>query len=182
MSYVDNLAYAPTTGRHNIIIGSLIGEIHDLHKRKQVFVRSEQYSIVYWGSRRKPSLGASLVKVEEVEDIEEFRNNIIYELDFVQPDFVVFKDNKYITDDRDLRTAGQPDLIAEVWSRNNSEADKKFLRDLYATSDITEFWQVEQDSNIVKCSVGGLELAEQSLADVLRARNGLEFDLRYLAK
>jgi len=178
---MNNLVQAPTTGRHNMITTSFLGEIYHLHKRKEVFVRLEQYSIVYWGSRKKEALGTSLVRIEDIEDIENFREFTIYELDYVQPDFVLFKDNKYITDSKDLRTAGQPDLIVEVWSRSNTKADRAFLQDLYATSDRTEFWQVEQDSNIVKCSLGDSELPEQSLVNILRTQRGLEFDLRYLA-
>ena len=179
---MDNLVQMSTTGRHNMILQSLVGTIYDLIKKKEVFARQEQYSIVYWGSKKKPSLSVNLVKVEEIEDIEKFKTNTIYELDFVQPDFVLFKDNKYITDSRDLRTAGQPDLIVEVWSGSNTKNDRAFLRDLYETSDITEFWQVEQDSNTVKCSVGTIKLPEQSLTDILKTQKGLEFDLRYLAK
>ena len=127
-------------------------------------------------------MSVSLVKAEDIEDIEQFKNNTIYELDYVQPDFVLFKDNKHITDSRDLRTAGQPDLIVEVWSGGNTKNDRDFLRELYATSDITEFWQIEQHSNTVKCSAGTVELPKQSLKNILRTQKGLEFDLRYLAK
>ena len=178
---MDNLVQMSTTGRHNMILQSLVGTIYDLIKKKEVFARQEQYSIVHWGSKRKPSLSVGLVKAEDIEDIENFKNNIIYELDYVQPDFVLFKDNKYITDDRDLRTAGQPDLIVEVWSGGNTKSDRAFLQNLYATSDITEFWQIEQDSNTVKCSLGTVKLPEQSLKNILRTQKGLEFDLRYLA-
>ena len=178
---MDNLVQMSTTGRHNMILQSLIGTIYDLIKKREVFARQEQYSIVYWGSKKRPSSNISLVRVEDIEDIEKFKNGTIYELDYVQPDFVLFKDNKNITDSRDLRTAGQPDLIVEVWSGGNTKSDRAFLCELYATSDITEFWQVEQDSNTVKCSIGAMKLPEQSLANVLRTQKGLEFDLRYLA-
>jgi len=178
---MDNLVQMSTTGRHNMILQSLVGTIYDLIKRKEVFARQEQYSIVYWGSRKKKSMSTSLVNIADIEDMQEFINSIIYELDYVQPDFVLFKDNKYITDSRDLRTAGQPDLIVEVWSGSNTKNDRAFLRDLYATSDITEFWQVEQNSNVVKCSIGTIKLLEQSLKNILKTQKGLEFDLRYLA-
>jgi len=148
---MDNLVQMSTTGRHNILISTLIGTVFDLMKKREVLVGHEQYSIVHWGSRKKNISDISLVKVEELENIERFKDYTIYELDYVQPDFVLFKDNKYITDSRDLRTAGQPDLIVEVWSGSNTKNDRAFLQDLYATSDITEFWQVEQNSNIVKC-------------------------------
>ena len=177
---MDNLVQMSTTGRHNMILQSLVGTIYDLIKRKEVFARQEQYSIVYWGSKKKPSLSLSLVRAEDIEDIEKFRNNTIYELDYVQPDFVLFKDNKYITDSRDLRTAGQPDLIVEVWLDGNTKNDRVFLQDLYATSDITEFWQIEQNLNTVKCSLGNIKLPGQSLTNILKTQKGLEFDLRYL--
>ena len=177
---MDNLVQLSTTGRHNMITSSLFGEVLDLLKRKEIFARQEQYSIVYWGSKKK-SMNTSLINIEDIEDIEEFKDFVIYELDYVQPDFVLFKDNKYITDSRDLRTAGQPDLIVEVWSGSNTKNDRVFLQNLYATSDITEFWQVEQNSNTVKCSMGTMELPEQSLMNILKTQKGLEFDLRYLA-
>ena len=178
---MDNFIGMPTTGRHNKITLSLSGEIYGLFKKKEVHILQEQCSIVYYGSRKQKSVEGGLVKVEDIEDITEFKEFTIYELDYVQPDFVVFKDNKYITDSRDLRTAGQPDLIVEVWSKNNTKDDRAFLQYLYATSDITEFWQIEQNSNKVKCSIGTAKLPEQSLANVLRTQKGLEFDLRYLA-
>jgi len=178
---MDNLVEMSTTGRHNMLTSSLFGEVLDLLKRKEIFARQEQYSIVHYGSNKKRAVESGLVKIEDIEDTEYFLDYTIYELDYVQPDFILFKDNKHITDSRDLRTAGQPDLIVEVWSGSNTKNDRDFLRNLYATSDITEFWQVEQNSNIVKCSIGTTDLPEQSLTNILKTQKGLEFDLRYLA-
>jgi hypothetical protein len=178
---MDNFIGMPTTVRHHKITSSLFGEMYDLLKKDKIYTLQEQCSIVFYGSRKQKSIESGLVKVEDIEDIIEFKEFIIYELDYVQPDFVVFKDNKYITDSRDLRTAGQPDLIVEVWSKNNTKSDRAFLQYLYATSDITEFWQIEQNSNTVKCSIGTMELPKLSLKNILRTQKGLEFDLRYLA-
>ena len=175
---MDNLIEMSTTGRHNKITSSLFGNIFNLVRNNEVHALQEQCSVVYWGSKTKDS---SLVNINDIEDITEFKDFIIYELDYVQPDFLLFKDNKYITDSRDLRTAGQPDLIVEVWSKSNTANDRKFLQDLYAASAVTEFWQIEQHSNKIKCSLGKLELKEQSLKDILRTQKGLIFDLRYLA-
>jgi hypothetical protein len=69
----------------------------------------------------------------------------------------------------------------EVWSKSNTKTDKLFLQNLYATSDTTEFWQLDQNSNTVKCSMGKKKLAEQYLTNILKTQKGLEFDLRYLA-
>jgi Uma2 family endonuclease len=178
---MNNYIGMPTTIRHNEITTSLFGEIYSLRKKKEVYILQEQCSIVYYGSTKQKLVKSGLVKIEEIENMREFKDYTIYELDYVQPDFVVFKVNKYITDSRDLRTAGQPDLIVEVWSRNNTKSDKDFLRALYATSNITEFWQIEQKLNTVKCSIGEIKLPNQSLKDILKTQKGIEFDLRYLA-
>ena len=178
---MDNFVGMPTTVRHHKITSSLFGEMYDLLKKDKVYTLQEQCSIVFYGERKKKLIESGFVKIEEIEDIDEFKEFTIYELDYVQPDFVVFKDNKYITDSKDIRTAGQPDLIVEVWSKNNRKSDREFLQNLYATSDITEFWQIEQNSNTVKCSIGTTKLSNQSLKNILRTQKGLEFDLRYLA-
>jgi hypothetical protein len=68
-----------------------------------------------------------------------------------------------------------------VWSDGNTKSDRIFLQNLYAASDITEFWQLEQDSNTVKCSMGAIKLPDQSLTNILKTQKGLVFDLRYLA-
>jgi len=177
---MDHLLEMSTTGRHNLLTSSLFSRIFDLVVEKKVLARQEQYSIVYYGKKSMPN-DVSLVKIEDIEDTEYFLNNTIYELNYVQPDFVLFKDNLYLTDKKDLKTAGQPDLIVEVWSDGNTPEDRAFLQKLYASSITTEFWQVEQDSNMVKCSAGTTELPEQSLENILRTQKGLEFDLRYLA-
>jgi hypothetical protein len=178
---MNNYIGMPTTVRHNEITTSLFGEIYNLRKKKEVHILQEQCSVAYYGSTKQKMVRSGLVKIEEIEDMKEFKDYTIYELDYVQPDFVVFKNNEYITDSRDLRTAGQPDLIVEVWSKNNTKSDKDFLRALYATSNITEFWQIEQNSNTVKCSIGETKLPNQSLKNILKTLKGLEFDLRYLA-
>ena len=178
---MDNLIQMSTTGRHNTITSSLFGEIYGLFKRKEVFARQEQCSVVYWGVKSEPT-STSLVNIDEdIENMEKFKDFTIYELDYVQPDFFLFKDNKYVTDNRDLRTAGEPDLIVEVWSSGNKKTDRAFLRNLYSKSNVTEFWQIEQNSNKVKCSIGAAKLPSQSLTNILKTQKGLEFDLRYLA-
>ena len=177
---MDNLLEMSTTGRHNLLTSSLFSRIFNLVLEKKVLARQEQYSIVYYGKKSMPN-DVTLIKIEDIDDKEYFINNTIYELNYVQPDFVLFKDNLYLTDKKDLKTAGQPDLIVEVWSDGNTPADRAFLRKLYASSNITEFWQIEQDSNTVKCSAGTTELPKQYLKNILRTQKGLEFDLRYLA-
>jgi len=55
------------------------------------------------------------------------------------------------------------------------------LQNLYATSDITEHWYIEQDSNEVICYFGKNRIEGQFLSNILITRGGLKFDLRYLA-
>ena len=119
--------------------------------------------------------------VTKIEDKNNFIENIILELEYVQPDFVLFKNNPFIENKKQTRTAGQPDLIVEVWSENNSMNDRAFLQNLYATSGMTEHWYVEQDSNDVSCYYGNDRLENQYLTNILVTRDGLKFDLRYLA-
>jgi Uma2 family endonuclease len=99
----------------------------------------------------------------------------------VQPDFFLFHKNPYIINKRDIRTAGQPDLIVEVWGEEDTKNNRDFKKYLYSASDITEHWYIEQDSNTIKCYLGRNELPDQSLMNILKTQNGLEFDLRYLA-
>jgi len=177
---MNNTMPMATTVRHNKITSSLFGNIFNLAKNNEVYTLQEQCALVHWGYRDKNEL-TYLIDIDDIEDMAEFKDFTIYELDYVQPDFVLFKDNKYATDSRDLRTAGQPDLIVEVWSKGNTKNYRALLQNLYAASDITEFWQVEQNSNTVKCSMGTIDLPKQSLKNILRTQKGLEFDLRYLA-
>ena len=63
----------------------------------------------------------------------------------------------------------------------NTSDDRDFLKFLYSTSDITEHWYIEQDSNTVECYLGKEKLDDQYLTNLLVTQKGFEFDLRYLA-
>ena len=102
-------------------------------------------------------------------------------LDYIQPDFMFFKNNLFLENGKKLRIAGQPDLIVEIWSEENTQREKDFKMSLYKTSPITEHWYIDQDSNKVKCHMGGGQLPDQCLTNILKTQKGLEFDLRYLA-
>ena len=169
-----------TTKRHNEVINTFVGDILALRRKKEAHAFSEQCALVYWGTKDLP-VGFKLVNTEEVENIEHFTDIVIMELHYVQPDFMLFKNNPYLENKYRTRTAGQPDLIVEVWSEGNTKNDRAFLQNLYATSDITEHWYIEQDSNSVQCYIGGNQLPDQCLTNILRTQNSLEFDLRYLA-
>jgi len=168
-----------TTARHNKISGTFFSRIVDLLERKEVHALHEECSLVYWG--RKMGANCSLVNISEIENLDQFKDSVIEDLYYVQPDFMLFKNNSYVENKRQTRTAGCPDLVVEIWSDGNTKNDRAFLQNLYATSTITEHWYIEQDSNEVICYLGGNRLENQYLTNVLVTRNGLEFDLRYLA-
>ncbi|MCL2096745.1 MAG: Uma2 family endonuclease [Oscillospiraceae bacterium] len=169
-----------TTVRHNRIATSLIGQVINMIMKNEVNALSEQCPLAYWGTKELPS-GFELVDAEKIDDTEHFTEIVITELEYVKPDFLMFKNNPYLENKRQTRTAGRPDLIVEIWSESNSKNDRAFLQNLYATSDITEHWYIEQDSNEVICYLGRNRLENQYLTDVLSTREGLKFDLRYLA-
>jgi hypothetical protein len=169
-----------TTIRHNDLAKSLVGSVFNLMRKKELRTLSEECILVHWGKKTDLNF-LRLVDVTELDDEVKFKDSIIDDLYYVQPDFVVFHNNPYIINKRQTRTAGCPDLIVEIWSDGNTRNDRAFLMNLYATSEITEHWYIEQDSNAVVCYYGKERLEDKSLTDILVTRGGLEFDLRYLA-
>ena len=168
-----------TTARHNRISGTFFSRIVDLLERKEVHALHEECSLVYWG--RKMGANCSLVNISEIENLDQFKDSVIEDLYYVQPDFMLFKNNSYVENKRQTRTAGCPDLVVEIWSDGNTKNDRAFLQNLYATSTITEHWYIEQDSNDVACYLGLNRIENQSLTNILLTCGGLKFDLRYLA-
>ena len=169
-----------TTTRHSNLVSTIYGRLLALLEKKEVYVLQEVCDLVYWGTKNE-SNGFRLVDVAEIQDTDHFKEITINELEVVRPDFVLFKSNPFMTNRRQTKTAGQPDLIVEVWSESNTKFDKDFKMNLYATSVITEHWYIEQDSNNVQCYMGKEQLPDQYLTNVLITKRGIKFDLRYLA-
>ena len=177
---MDNYMQMSTSVRHNRITGTLFSEIIDMLRKNEVNALQEECALVYWGSRVKPE-PAYLVNIENIKNISAFEERTVNDLEYVQPDFILFHKNPYIENKRKTRTAGRPDLIVEVWSDGNTAEEEKFKYNLYSSSDITEHWYIEQDSNEVSCYLGKNRLGKQYLHDILVTCGGLKFDLRYLA-
>jgi len=169
-----------TTTRHSNLVSTIYGRILNLLEKREAFALQEVCDLVYWGTKNETN-GFKLVDVADIQDINHFKEITINELEVVRPDFVLFKSNPFMTNKRQTKTAGQPDLIVEVWSESNLKIDKDFKMNLYATSDVTEHWYIEQDSNEVVCYSGKVKCKNQYLTDILVTCNGLHFDLRYLA-
>jgi len=169
-----------TSARHNRLSGTFFGEILNLLRKKEVYALHEEGALVYWGARKEFDF-IRLVDVNEIEDVDEFITETIHDLYYVQPDFFLFKKNPYLHNKKETKIAGYPDLIVEVWSEDNTTFDRKIKLGLYSSSPITEHWYIEQNSNEVVCYYGDKRLENQSLMNVLVSRDGLKFDLRYLA-
>ena len=171
-----------TTTRHNNLVRQVcadaVTKLRELLGLKKANMFSEEIPLVYWGNGDSLT---KLVDVNKIEDKEDFTNEVIHHLNYIMPDFMLFKNNPYLESKRHTRTAGQPDLIVEVWSKGNVQAERDFKLRLYSTSDITEHWYIEQDSNIIKCYIGETQLPDQNLRDILKTQDDIEFDLRYLA-
>ena len=178
---MDKVITLSTTTRHNELVGTFFSDLLALRKRKEVYALYEECPLVYWGKpNEEHSLG--LVEIETLKDTEYFRTVTIEELSKVQPDLMVFmKDNPFLKNDIGTRTAGRPDLVIEVWSEGNSDIDKNFKKNLYSTSEITEHWYVEQDSNAVDCYLGQNKIAAQDLRNILVTVKNIKFDLKFLA-
>ena len=172
-----------TTTRHNRIITAILLKIANLFEEPDTRILHEECSLVYWGKRTEPE-SLSLVDAENtshIKDIKHFQSSVIDDLLYVQPDFMMFRNNKYIENNRSTRTAGCPDLLIEIWSDGNTDQQTAFKKILYSSSNKTEHWYIEQDSNEVLCYLGERELPAQSLLNVLKTTNGIEFDLRRMA-
>lgn len=178
---MDSFMEMGTTFRHNEIIAELIMEIAELIKnRREIRMLHENCSLVYLGKRTEIDT-LFLVDITQIKDIEHFKENVMSDLRRVEPDFMLFNKNAYVENKQRTRIAGYPDLIVEVWSERNDDAEQEFKKFLYSTSPKTEHWYIKQDSNDVECFLGQNVLPTQTLKSILRTQNGLEFDLRYMS-
>ncbi|MCL2773451.1 MAG: Uma2 family endonuclease [Oscillospiraceae bacterium] len=120
---MDNYMQMATSVRHNRITGTLFSEIVDMLRKNEVNALQEECALVYWGSRIKPE-PASLIDIKNIKNINDFKAKTIDDLEYVQPDFILFHKNPYVENKRRTRTAGCPDLIVEVWSDGNTAGEK----------------------------------------------------------
>ena len=176
---MSNIMEMGATARHGRFLSFLENSVFDLFLKKKIINFSESASLVYWGER-KQSYSCALVNINNIADKDDFIKETINMLYLTTPDYMHFSTNKFIINDNETRIAGFPNLVVEVWSKSNSDIDKEFLKYLYSTSDETEHWYIEQDSNIVECWYGDKRIEDKNLKDILRTQDGIEFDLRYL--
>ncbi|MCL2098939.1 MAG: Uma2 family endonuclease [Oscillospiraceae bacterium] len=176
---MENIFEMGTTARHRRLLDFLVKATFELFVKKEVINFSESSSLVYYGNKKEPD-SCELVNLDTLQNTHKFTEDIIGDLNFITPDYMHFKNNKYLTNKKETKVAGYPDLVVEVWSENNSLLDRQFKKYLYSTSPVTEHWYIEQDSNVVECYYGQEKIEDKNLKNILVSRDGIEFDLRYL--
>ena len=174
---------SPSTDKHNHITSFLFARVLPLIEMRKVYATQEQVALAHWGTKQQTNVG--LLKLIDVIDLpiekNDFIENVLDELEYILPDFMMFHQYPYIRNLKGTRIAGQPDLVVEVWSKSNTPKERDIKHEIYSSSERTEHWYIEQDSNNVLCWLGKKQLASQSLKEILKTKNGVEFDLRYLA-
>jgi len=165
------------TIRHADLVTSFSVQGYNIRADKSIRTFQESIALVHYGNRTTHESNLSLVDIDLVDNIE-----VLEHLNYVQPDFMLFEKNHFLTNKRETRLAGYPDLVVEVWSESDSKYDKGVKFAIYSNSnDKTEHWYIEQDSNTIYCYLGGNKLDEQSLTSPLKTIHGLEFDLTHLS-
>ena len=166
-----------TTARHNKLLSglqySILNTLENLYKAGQIESLLEQVALCHTESRLEWEWAELIDLNRECANINNY--NVIY------PDYMLFKDQPYKTNEEKTRYAGRPDLLVEVWSDGNDNKLKIFKKTIYSSSPVTEHWYIEQNSNSVECWLGKTQLPEQSLKAILKTQSGLEIDLRHMA-
>jgi len=165
------------TRRHAELLQEISDELSIVRRTQGFTVYRENIALVHMGHRVKdPSLLALI-------DIEEFDKSLVIDnLNYIQPDFMIFQDNPFLWNKKETRLAGCPDLIIEIWSDSDYPIDKqsKFL--IYSNSNNkTEHWYIEQGNNEIECFIGKDKTQSQDLSAPLKTRTGLKFNLASLA-
>ena len=166
-----------TTTRHADIISMLCSEYISRYRDENLFKMHRSFkdtvALSIFGKRQEPE-SARLIDATKYETYPDISFNVL------EPDFMLFRDNKYLINRKGTRVLGQPDLLVEIWSEFNDDEDRAAKLLIYSSSPITEHWYFEQDSNEVLCYLGKQKLPSQSLTKTLITQNGIEFDLSIL--
>ena len=184
-AFKETIQGMATTRRHADISAGISADIvtkyrSRLYGKKPTMQGLCDFALVYFGSPSDPAPFIRLVDLSEIESREEFADTV-NDLEYVQPDFMLFQANPYLYNKRQTKVAGQPDLIVEIWSSSDTQDKREFKQLVYSSSPVTEHWYIKQNSNAVACFLGKELLPEQNLREVLMTQSGIQFDLRHLA-
>ena len=154
---------------------SIVYRYWDLIRSKKIRIFQESAALSHYG---KLGQFAQLIDIRSDEYLkcEEDLSSFSY----VQPDFMLFKENPFAMNKAGTRFAGFPDLIIEIWSVSNTHFERDAKRNLYSTSSITEHWYISQESDIVVCYNGSTKLKDKTLTEPMITLKGLEIDLTWV--
>ena len=173
--------------RHNKLVKPFINGVYRIDpNEKEIQSFNENVAIVYNNNIKNNTCNLFYIDSfdcdgGDAKGLDELMHKIKF-LNYVQPDFMFFRNNVFVTDEDHLKIAGTPDFLLEVWSESNSEEDIEFKKDLYKNSKNIEHWYLTQHSNDVECWFENKRLDNKNLKDVLTTlHDGIAFDLRHLA-
>jgi len=121
-----------------------------------------------------------LVNINAIDDLTKFLTETIHDLEYVQPDIMIFKENSYFNNK--TKTAGFPDLTVKIWSDGNKLAYRKELHNLYMTSPVNEVLCLNQEDTIIERWYKQKRLPNLDFRELIRTQDDIEFDLRDLAE
>ena len=184
-AFLETMRGMATTRRHVELSTGISADIIAKY-RKRLYGKNPKmqaltdFALVYYGSPIDPIPFIRLVDVSRPELFSEFTETM-NELEYIQPDFMLFQKNPYLYNRRQTKVAGQPDLIAEIWSSSDTPDKKEFKQLIYSSSPGTEHWYFNQNNNTVSCFLGVNPLPDQYLTNILKTQSGIQIDLRHLA-
>ena len=160
------------TYRHNQLIGELYLALSDLLKSRRYEAMHGEQALAYEGNQYfLPSL----------MEHDRCSQDMLDYLPFVQPDFMLFKVNRYLIDKPGIKLVGLPNLIIEIWNPYDTNDERNLKRKLYSSKSCVEHWYISQDCNLVDCWLGNYHFPNQHLTNVLKTIDDISIDLRYLA-
>ena len=172
--YLQDIKYMATTDRHSDLVDAFTGNMYIAKKNALLIYWSSTVALVY--NENKQLLNVN--KISRAEENKLARG--LSKMNYVEPDVMVFKNNAYISNLNGTRKAGCPDLVIEIWSDDNDQTHRQKKFEIYSSSPTTEHWYLEQRSDIIKCYLGKKRLSDQHLKNVLKTKDGLEFDISEL--
>ena len=167
-----------TTSRHALLIQQLTRSYLNNYEKENENTSREIFSstiaLVHAGTKKFPPA----IKLLDANDFDIYPD---LDLEYVEPDVFIFHYNPYVQNKKQTRTLGQPDLIIEIWSDNNTEADRDLKKFLYSSSPITETWYIEQSSNVIEAYLGEKRLPDLNMEEILITQSNIKIDLQRLS-
>ena len=164
--------------RHTHLVGWLYREYTVRYDDEDLFESHTSFkdntALVYSGNKTE-------THTIHLLDAEEYNTFPTIRLNVVEPDFMIFRNNKFLLNEKGSRVLGRPDLIVEIWSESNTPVERSYKHIVYTSSPTTEIWYMEQDSNKVIRFFGEKQIEDLDLTRPLKTQSGIILDLTRLA-